>query len=91
VLVVPAAWVAGPHKVEHWVTLARARAIENTAYVVAAGQSGPRYAGHSVVVDPWGEVLVEAGTDPVVLQAQLDHERVRLARGTNPSLSNRRL
>ena len=54
VLVVPAAWVAGARKVEHWRTLARARAIENTAYVVAVGQPGPRYSGHSLVVDPLG-------------------------------------
>ncbi len=59
-LVVPAAWVAGPRKVDHWRTLVRARAIENTVYVVAAGQPGPRYAGHSLVVDPLGDVLAEA-------------------------------
>ncbi|MGD9958656.1 carbon-nitrogen hydrolase family protein [Nocardioides sp.] len=90
-LVVPSAWVAGPRKVDHWVTLARARAIENTAYVVAAGQSGPRYTGHSLVVDPWGDVVVEAGMEPAVLRAVLDPEQVRLARETNPSLANRRL
>ena len=60
VLVVPAAWVAGPRKVDHWRTLVRARAIENTVYVVAAGQPGPRYTGHSMVVDPLGDVLAEA-------------------------------
>ena len=52
VLVVPAAWVAGPRKVDHWRTLLRARAIENTVFVVAAGQPGPRYTGHSMVVGP---------------------------------------
>ena len=61
VLVVPAAWVAGPRKVDHWRTLVRARAIENTVYVVAAAQPAPRYAGHSMVVDPLGDVLAEAG------------------------------
>ena len=54
VLVVPSAWVAGPRKVEHWRTLVRARAIENTVFVVAAAQPGPRYSGHSMVVDPLG-------------------------------------
>ncbi|CUR55644.1 Nitrilase/cyanide hydratase and apolipoprotein N-acyltransferase [metagenome] len=91
VLVVPSAWVAGPRKVDHWLTLARARAIENTVYVVAAGQCGPRYSGHSVVVDPLGDILVEGGEDPVVLTAELDLARVREARETNPSLANRRL
>ncbi|MET1132834.1 MAG: carbon-nitrogen hydrolase family protein, partial [Aeromicrobium sp.] len=43
--VVPAAWVAGEHKVEHWRTLLRARAIENTVWVAAAGQGGSRYSG----------------------------------------------
>jgi deaminated glutathione amidase len=91
VLVVPAAWVAGPRKVEHWRTLARARAIENTVFVVAAAQPGPRYSGHSLVVDPLGDVLAEAEEEPQVLSAELDAERLTTARRTNPSLANRRL
>lgn len=91
VLVVPAAWVAGPRKVDHWLTLLRARAIENTAYVVAAGQPGPRYSGHSSVVDPLGDVVVEAGEEPTVLSAELHRDRLAEARRTNPSLANRRL
>jgi predicted amidohydrolase len=90
VLVVPAAWVAGPRKVEHWRTLARARAIENTVFVVAAGQPGPRYTGHSLVVDPLGDVLAEADEDPAVLRATLDRAVLDEARRTNPSLANRR-
>jgi deaminated glutathione amidase len=90
-LVVPAAWVAGPRKVDHWTTLARARAIENTAYVVAVGQPGPRYTGHSIVVDPLGEVLAEAGEKPETLNVTLEPEVVHAARRTNPSLANRRL
>lgn len=91
VLVVPAAWVAGERKVEHWRTLARARAIENTVFVLAAGQPGPRYSGHSLVVDPLGDVLAEAGDGPEVLTAELDAESLATARRTNPSLANRRL
>nr|WP_139980561.1 carbon-nitrogen hydrolase family protein [Nocardioides litoris] len=91
VLVVPAAWVAGPRKVDHWRTLARARAIENTVYVVAAAQPGPRYCGHSTVVDPLGDVLVEAGDGPEVVRAELRREVLDEARRTNPSLRNRRL
>jgi predicted amidohydrolase len=90
-LVVPAAWVAGPRKVDHWTTLLRARAIENTAYVVGVGQPGPRYTGHSMVVGPLGDVLVEAGAGPAVLHAELDPAEVVAARRTNPSLANRRL
>jgi deaminated glutathione amidase len=91
VLVVPAAWVAGPRKVDHWTTLVRARAIENTSYVVAVGQPGPRYTGHSLVVDPWGEVLAEAGEGAETLTVALDREVLDEARRTNPSLANRRL
>lgn len=90
-LVVPAAWVAGPRKIDHWTTLARARAIENTVYVAAAGQPGPRYTGHSLVVDPLGDVLAEAGDGPAVVRATLDHGALATARATNPSLANRRL
>ena len=91
VLVVPAAWVAGPRKVEHWRTLVRARAIENTVFVVAAAQPAPRYSGHSLVVDPLGDVLAEAGDDAAVLRATLDRSVLEEARRTNPSLANRRL
>jgi predicted amidohydrolase len=91
VLVVPAAWVAGPRKVDHWRTLVRARAIENTAYVVAAGQPGPRYSGHSMVVDPLGEVLAEAGDGPETLLARIEPDVLVEARRTNPSLLNRRM
>lgn len=91
VLVAPAAWVAGERKVEHWRTLVRARAIENTVFVVAVGQPGPRYTGHSMVADPWGDVLVEAGVEPEVLRATLDRRVLTAARETNPSLANRRL
>lgn len=90
-IVVPAAWVAGPRKVDHWRTLVRARAIENTVYVAAAGQPGPRYTGHSLVVDPWGDVLAEAGTDAETITAEVTRGTLAEARRTNPSLLNRRL
>jgi len=91
VIVVPAAWVAGPLKVMQWQTLLRARAIENVCWVVAAAQPGPRYCGHSMVVSPTGEVVVEAGEGEEFLSATLDLRSVSEARATNPSLTNRRL
>ncbi|WP_292606242.1 carbon-nitrogen hydrolase family protein [Nocardioides sp. REDSEA-S30_B4] len=90
-LVVPAAWVAGDRKVDHWRTLLRARAIENTVHVAAAAQPAPRYSGHSMVVDPLGDVLAEAGDGPEVVRAVVSCERLLEARRTNPSLTNRRL
>ena len=89
-LVVPSAWVAGPGKVEHWRTLALARAIENTAYVAAVGQPGPRYTGHSLVAGPSGEVLAEVGDGDHLLTATVERDRLEEARRTNPSLANRR-
>lgn len=91
VLVVPAAWVAGERKVDHWRTLVRARAIENTVYVVAVGQPAPRYCGHSLVVDPLGDVLAEGGDGPGVITSRLERARLTDARAVNPSLCNRRM
>ena len=89
-LVVPSAWVAGPAKVDHWRTLATARAIENTAYVAAVGQPGPRYTGHSLVVGPAGQLLAEVGDGDHVLTASVSTEALEQARADNPSLLNRR-
>ncbi|KQQ39299.1 carbon-nitrogen hydrolase family protein [Nocardioides sp. Leaf307] len=90
-LVVPAAWVAGERKVDHWRTLVRARAIENTVYVAAAAQPAPRYSGHSMLVDPLGDVLAEAGDGSEVVGAEISAAVLAQARRTNPSLANRRL
>jgi predicted amidohydrolase len=91
-LILPAAWVAGERKVEHWRTLLRARAIENTVWVIAVAQPGPRYSGHSLVVAPDGDVVVEAGEEgTAVLDAVVDRESVTGVRRTNPSLANRRM
>jgi predicted amidohydrolase len=94
-IVVPAAWVAGPRKVDHWRTLLTARAIENTVYVAAAAQPAPRYCGHSMVVDPFGETVAETGggspEDPAVVRAVVERSVLDEARRVNPSLANRRL
>jgi len=91
ILLVPAAWVAGERKVDHWRTLLRARAIENTVFVAGCGQPAPRYCGHSLVVDPLGDVLAEAGDDPAVITATVSRAVLEEARRVNPSLANRRL
>ena len=90
-LVVPSAWVAGPAKVHHWRTLAIARAIENTAYVAAVGQPGPRYTGHSLVAGPDGDLVAEVGDGDRLLTASVSLEGLDQARADNPSLKNRRM
>jgi len=88
--VVPSAWVAGPRKVQHWRTLVTARAIENVAYVAAVCQPTPRYTGHSMLVDPRGDVVVEAGDHREVVVGEVSEELLAEARAENPSLLNRR-
>lgn len=99
VLLVPAAWAApsSPEraveraaKADHWRTLLRARAIENTAFVVGVGQCGPGVLGRSLVVAPDGEVLAELGEEPGCVTVELDPRRLGEVRAANPSLVNRR-
>lgn len=81
---------------DHWHTLVRARAIETGAYLVAPCQCGDqkgklaRY-GHSLIVGPWGEVLADGGDDAGVVTADLDLEKVALARKAIPALAHDRL
>lgn len=90
VFVVPAAWVRGPLKEDHWLTLLKARAIENTVYVAAAGQSGAHYSAGSVVIDPMGVVIAAMGEEAGVASAELTSELLAAVRERNPSLANRR-
>ncbi|QGQ21097.1 hydrolase [Cellulomonas sp. JZ18] len=90
VLVVPAAWAPGPHKAMHWRTLAAARAIENTAAVVAVGQAGRGVVGRSLVVGPDGVVGLELDETPQVRTVDLDAAALTAVRERNPSLANRR-
>ncbi len=83
-VVVPAQWVPGEHKVAHWQALLRARAIESQSYVVAAGQPAPYGIGHTAVIDPWGVVVEELGSDAGVVHAELDPSVVQTVREMNP-------
>jgi predicted amidohydrolase len=89
-LVVPAAWVRGPLKEDHWATLVRARAIENTCYVAAAAQCGPSYSGRSMLVDPMGVVVTSLGEQVGVCVGEVDPERLAEVRRRNPTLAHRR-
>jgi predicted amidohydrolase len=75
----------------HWHVLLRARAIENGCFVFAAAQGGKHENGretfgHSLVVDPWGKILAEGGTEPGVILADVDPAQVTAARSRIPSL-----
>ncbi|WP_405554139.1 carbon-nitrogen family hydrolase [Streptomyces sp. NBC_01171] len=90
-LVVSAGWPE--RRRAHWTLLAQARAVENQAYVVACGTAGTHagvpQAGHSIVVDPWGEVLAEAGPDEEVLRVEFDPAKVPATREQFPALKDR--
>lgn len=89
-LVYPAAWAPGPHKIDHWNTLVRARAIENTLYVAAVSQGPPTGTGGSLVVDPMGVALGEVTERSGIATAEISPRRVTEVRTVNPSLQNRR-
>lgn len=90
-IVLPAAWAVGPMKELHWETLVRARAIENTVYFAACGQTGPDCTGQSMVVDPMGVIAASAGeAGESFATAIVDTDRVASVRKANPSLTNRR-
>lgn len=93
VLCMPAAFTATTGRA-HWEVLLRARAIENQCYVLAAGQGGThpggrRTYGHSMIVDPWGDVLDLLPEGPGVVMADIDPARLQQVRRDLPALANR--
>jgi predicted amidohydrolase len=95
IIFVPSAFTRATGEM-HWHALLRARAIENGCYIVAPATCGtspeshPTF-GHSMVVDPFGSVVMEAGDDPGVFFAELDLDKVDLARSRIPSLTHDRV
>ena len=95
VLLVPSAFTHTTGQA-HWEVLLRARAIENQAFVMASAQggrheNGRRTWGHTMVIDPWGEVMAMHAEGPGVVLADLDIERLRSVREQLPALQHRRL
>jgi predicted amidohydrolase len=90
-LVIPAGWPE--RRRAHWTLLAQARAVENQSYVLACGTGGTHagvpQAGHSIVVDPWGEVLAEAGDGEEILTVEFDPAKVGVTREQFPALKDR--
>ncbi len=94
VITIPAAFTQTTGKA-HWHTLVRARAIETGCYILAPNQCGhhvdKRYSwGHSLIVDPWGDILADAGPEPGVIFADIDLSRVAAVRSRIPNLANER-
>jgi len=81
-------------RLEHWRTLLRARAIENQCYIIAVntvGEIGDTvFGGHSMVIDPWGQTIVEAGQEQQLLTVDIELDRVKEARGKIPVFDDRR-
>lgn len=102
VICLAASWGAGPGKVDQWKLLSRARALDSTTYLVAAGQADPGSVGaerksgaptgigHSAVISPYGDVLAELGPEPGLLLVDCAIEMIGQARATIPVLANRR-
>ncbi|MFJ5305285.1 carbon-nitrogen family hydrolase [Streptomyces sp. NPDC088350] len=90
-LVLSAGWPE--RRRSHWTLLAQARAVENQSFVLACGTAGTHagvpQAGHSIVVDPWGEVLAEAGAGEEILTVDFDPAKVSATREQFPALKDR--
>lgn len=88
---VSAAWFKGEHKVDHWETLLKARAIENTCWVAAAGTSSSHCIGHSAIIDPMGIPVAFLNEEAEgIATTDVTHRRVEEVREFLPVLSNRR-
>ena len=83
-------WVQGEMKEEHWITINRARAIENGCYVIAPDHVGNIYCGRSLVVDPFGRILLDMGQRQGIGYADIDTRNVQKTRRILPLLKNRR-
>jgi predicted amidohydrolase len=90
ILVVPSAWVRGHRKEEHWLTINKTRAIENGCYVIAPDQVGNIYCGRSLVVDPYGKILLDMKKKEGIGFADIENKKIRQTRRTLPLLQNRR-
>jgi predicted amidohydrolase len=90
VLVAPSAWVKGDMKEEHWITINKTRAIENGCYVIAPDQVGNIYCGRSVIVDPYGKILIDMKKKQGIAYADIDLKKIKQIRKVLPLLKNRR-
>lgn len=90
ILVVPSAWVKGNMKEEHWITINKTRAIENGCYIIAPDQVGNIYCGRSLVVDPYGKILLDMKKKQGIGFVNISLDKVKQTRRILPLLMNRR-
>ena len=90
ILVAPSAWVRGEMKEDHWITINKTRAIENGCYVIAPDQVGNIYCGRSLVVDPYGKILLDMKKKQGIGYVNIDLKKVKQTRKVLPLLKNRR-
>jgi len=92
IIVIPAEWPLA--RIDHWRALLIARAIENQCYIIACnavGETGDTvFGGHSMIVDPWGEIVIEAGTEEQLVTATIELDRVQEVRQRIPVFDDRR-
>lgn len=89
-LIAPSGWVQGTMKEDHWLIMCRARAIENGVYLIAPNQIGNIFCGRSLVVDPFGVVVMDMGNTEGFEIVDLDLSRIDVVRKSLPLLKNRR-
>ena len=87
-IILPSAWYQGPLKEAHWLTLLRARAIENTCFMAGCNLTGSRFTGRSAVFDPFGVQLTDAGETPGLVTAEIDTARIAAVREKLPALNH---
>lgn len=92
IIIVPAEWPI--ERIEHWRILLQARAVENQCYIVAVNSVGKTgnvtFGGHSMIVDPWGKIVIEAGETPTLATAEIDLDYVDIVRQRIPVFDDRR-
>lgn len=85
-----AGWFAGERKLETWRTLLRSRAIENGSFVIASAQCGPKFTGHSLAVNPYGDVMGELESQPGILTVDMDMSLIERYARDVPVMKQRR-
>lgn len=90
VLIAPSGWVQGTMKEDHWLTICKARSIENGVFLIAPNQVDNIFCGRSLIVDPFGIVILDMGNKEGCETIDLDLNRIKIVRNNLPLLKNRR-